>query len=57
MNEDGVLFVPQEEAERAVEHGLEALDSESETIERIENGESVAELSGANKLVEELKSD
>jgi len=57
MNEDGVLFVPQEEAERALEHGLEALDGQSETVERIENGESVADISAANELVEEMEGD
>lgn len=57
MNEDGVLFVSPDEAERALEHGREALEQESETIERIENGESIAEISAANDLVEEMRGD
>lgn len=57
MNEDGILFVSPEEAERALEHGLAALESEASTVERIENGESVAEISNANDLVDEMRSD
>jgi regulator of RNase E activity RraA len=54
MNEDGMLFVSPEEAEKALEHGTAALERESEVLERIENGESVAEISEANTLIEEM---
>lgn len=57
MNEDGVLFVPPEEAERALEHGEAALERESTTVDRVEDGESIAEISGANELVEEMQGD
>ncbi|GAA0256261.1 RraA family protein [Haladaptatus pallidirubidus] len=56
MNEDGILFVDSEEAERALEHGKKALEHEAGTVERIENGESIAEISDANDLVEEMQS-
>lgn len=57
LNEDGVLFLPPEEAERALEQGEAALESEATTVDRIENGESVADISNANDLVEEMESD
>jgi regulator of RNase E activity RraA len=55
INDDGVLFVPPEEAESALKYGTEALDSEAENIERIENGESIAEISDANDLIENME--
>lgn len=57
MNEDGVLFVPPEKAELAIEHGEAALDREATTVERIDNGESVADITDANALIEEMRSD
>lgn len=54
MNEDGMLFVSPEEAELAVEHGREALEREAGIVDRIEDGESIAEISEANALVEEM---
>lgn len=56
MNEDGILFVPPEIAEDALEHGQEALEREDGIISRIENGESIAEISDANTLIEEIES-
>lgn len=52
MNEDGILFVPPEEAEAAIEYGRDAIAGEEEFVDRIENGESIAEISAANALIE-----
>jgi len=57
MNEDGILFVSPEEADRALEHGEAALEREATTVEQIEDGESVAEISNANELIKEMHSD
>lgn len=57
MNEDGILFVSPEEAEKALEHGKAALEHEEGTVDRIESGESIAEISEANALVKEMESD
>lgn len=57
MNEDGILFVSPEDAQTAIKHGTEALEKESETIERIDDGESIAEISNANDLIQEMKTE
>lgn len=53
-NEDGVLFVPRDRIEEALElcEGIEA--HEAEMIERLEQGESLAELTDANRLIDEM---
>lgn len=53
MNEDGILFVPPGEVEDAVEYGQHALEQEQESIERVNNGESIAEISDANAVIKE----
>lgn len=53
LNEDGILFVSPEEAEAAIEYGQHALEQEQESIERVNNGESIAEISDANRLIDE----
>lgn len=55
INEDGILFVSPQDAQLAIEYGTEALKRESETIERINNGESIAEISNANDLIEQME--
>ena len=56
-NEDGVLFVPQDRVEEAVEltEGIE--ERERETIAALERGESLADLTRANELVEQMEED
>lgn len=55
INEDGILFVSPQDAQLAIEYGTEALKRESETLERINNGESIAEISNANDLIEQME--
>jgi len=57
MNEDGVLFVPPEDAQAAIEYGKEALEEESKILSRIEAGDSIADISTANDLIEQMESD
>jgi regulator of RNase E activity RraA len=54
-NEDGVLFVPQERIDEAVElcSGIE--EREAEMIERLEDGESLADLTDANRLIADME--
>lgn len=56
-NEEGVLFVPQDEIDRAVELSEGKSEREAEVVEAIENGESLADLSGANDRIAELEDD
>lgn len=51
-NEEGVLFVPAAEIEAAAEYAVEKREREREIVERIEAGESLADLSGANERIE-----
>jgi len=54
-NEDGVLFVPKARIDDAIEltEGIEA--HERETIDALERGESLADLTRANELIEEME--
>lgn len=54
-NEDGVLFIPQERIDEAIElcSGIE--EREGELIQRLEDGESLAEITDANRLISEME--
>lgn len=53
MNEDGILFVSPDEAEAAIEYGQHAIEQEAASIDRVNNGESIADISDANSLIDE----
>lgn len=53
-NEDGLLFVPPEEAERVIELGREAVRGEQTARSRLEAGESLPEITGADELIAEM---
>lgn len=53
MNEDGILFVSPDEAEAAIEYGQHAIEQEAASIDRINDGESIADISDANSLIDE----
>lgn len=48
-NEDGVLFVPHAEIDRALELCEGKAEREERVIEQLQNGESLADISGANE--------
>ncbi|MCO8244794.1 MULTISPECIES: hypothetical protein [unclassified Haladaptatus] len=54
-NEDGVIFVPQDEIERTIERNTGDEGSEEELIELLYDGESLAEISGANDRIADLE--
>ncbi|WP_226482318.1 RraA family protein [Natrinema amylolyticum] len=53
-NEDGVVFVPQDEIEHLLEHYTGHSDAEQEVIDRLYEGESLADISGANDHIADL---
>jgi len=53
MNEDGVLFLSPDEAEAAIEYGQHAIEQEEASIDRVNDGESIADISDANTLIDE----
>ncbi|MFH5800565.1 RraA family protein [Haladaptatus sp. CMAA 1911] len=52
-NEDGVLVLPQDRIDEAIDLCGDKKDREAERIERMKSGESLADQSGANDLIEE----
>ncbi|AFK19397.1 dimethylmenaquinone methyltransferase [Haloferax mediterranei ATCC 33500] len=52
-NEDGVVFVPQDEIDHVIEHYTGGDGAESEIIDRLYEGESLADISGANDRIAE----
>lgn len=52
-NEDGVLFLPPEKVKSAVQYGEKLHSDESEQIKKLENGKSLAEITGANDILQE----
>lgn len=52
-NEDGVLVVPRERIDEAIDLCADKKSNETDRIERMQNGESLADQSGANDLIEE----
>lgn len=56
-NEDGVLFVPKERVPRAVELCRGIDEREAELIQRLEAGESLAEITDANSLISDMDDD
>lgn len=54
-NQDGVLFVPQDRIDEAIEltEGIE--EHEQEVIDALERGESLADLTQANELIEQME--
>lgn len=53
-NEDGLVFVPRADLETAVEQLEAEVDAEASELERFEDGASLADVTDANALVEEL---
>jgi len=53
-NEEGVLFVPQDEIERALDLCAGNDGREADIIERLRNGESLADISGANNRIAQM---
>ncbi len=53
-NEDGVVFVPQNRIDRTIEHYTGTDEAESALIERLYDGESLADISGANDRIADL---
>ncbi|RYJ07715.1 dimethylmenaquinone methyltransferase [Halogeometricum borinquense] len=53
-NEDGVVFVSREQIDQTIERYARHDGAESELIERLYDGESLAEISGANDRIAEL---
>ncbi|ELY91918.1 dimethylmenaquinone methyltransferase [Natrialba hulunbeirensis JCM 10989] len=51
-NEDGVLFLRREKVDEAIEYCKEVKSQEEETIEKLENGASLADLTAANELLD-----
>lgn len=56
-NEDGVLFVPQNEIDQALGYCEGKLERQAEVIERLEKGASLADLSGANDRIEQMSKE
>lgn len=54
-NEDGLLFVPRDEVEAAVEQLEAEVDAESGERDRFEDGASLADVTGAAALVESME--
>ncbi|MGZ0747688.1 RraA family protein [Haloparvum sp. AD34] len=54
-NEDGLVFVPREELETAVDQLEAEVDAEASELERFEEGASLADVTDANALVEDLE--
>jgi len=52
-NEDGVLVLPQDRIDEAIDLCGDKKDREAERIERLKQGESLADQSGANDLIDE----
>ncbi|WP_231188178.1 hypothetical protein [Haladaptatus sp. DYF46] len=52
-NEDGVLVLPQDRIDDAIDLCEDKKDREAERIKRMKEGESLADQSGANDLIEE----
>ncbi|WP_171908137.1 RraA family protein [Natrialba sp. SSL1] len=52
-NEDGVLFLRREKVDEAIEYCKEVKSQEEETIEKLENGASLADLTAANELLDQ----
>ncbi|ELZ98797.1 Demethylmenaquinone methyltransferase [Haloferax mucosum ATCC BAA-1512] len=52
-NEDGVVFVPRDELDHVIEHYTGDDGTEAEIIDRLYEGESLADISGANDRIEE----
>jgi 4-hydroxy-4-methyl-2-oxoglutarate aldolase len=52
-NEDGVLFLRREKVDEAIEYCSEVKSQEEETIEELENGASLADLTVANELLDQ----
>lgn len=51
-NEDGILFVPRDEIEQAIQLCADKKDREADRIKRLKDGESLADQSGANDLLD-----
>jgi 4-hydroxy-4-methyl-2-oxoglutarate aldolase len=56
-NEDGILFVSPEKANIAIEIGTQAIEAEEETLEHIEAGKSIPEITAANDLIKKMGDD
>jgi len=57
-NEDGVLFVPRDRIDRALERCAGKAEREGRVIEQLRSGKSLADISGANEaLPEDERSD
>ncbi|KAA9396625.1 dimethylmenaquinone methyltransferase [Haloarcula sp. CBA1130] len=53
-NEDGVVFVPKGQVDRTIERYTGTDGSEAALIQRLYDGESLAEISGANERIADL---
>ncbi|WP_281195770.1 RraA family protein [Halorubrum sp. F4] len=56
-NEEGVLFVPQDDIDRALEHCEGKLERQEEIIAQLEDGASLADLSGANDRIQRMSEE
>jgi regulator of RNase E activity RraA len=56
-NEDGVLFVPREEIDHALDLCAGNDAREADVIERLRNGESLADISGANDRIARMEEE
>lgn len=56
-NEDGVVFVPQDEIEHVLEHYAGHSEMEDEVIDRLYEGESLADISDANDRIDDLATE
>jgi regulator of RNase E activity RraA len=56
-NEEGVLFVPQDEIDHALDLCTGNDDREADVLERLRNGESLADISGANDRIARMDSE
>ena len=54
-NEDGVLFLPRDRLDEAINLHQTLEGREAELIERLEAGESLAEITDANRLIAEME--
>lgn len=54
-NEDGILFVPPEKVEGAIEIGEKAIEDEQSTVDEIKAGKSIPEITAANNLIEQME--
>ena len=52
-NADGVIFLPPEDVETAVEYGEQIKENESEFIRKLNNGQSLADITDANELLDD----